>query len=222
MRIYMMRHFTLEEWADYTNRNVGPDKELFMQHHLESRCTFCANILSHWQSLRRFAGEESRIEVPESAIAFAKAAFTARRRQRQSQPGALTVFAQLVFDSFRQPMLAGVRSGALGSRCLLYQAGSVLIDLNLDLVPDTGHIALQGQVLDSKIKDKGIEEIPVMLQSGQETIARTETNEFGEFELECDARKSLQVSVAVNPRKNVLIVLDETVWATRQSSSIPH
>jgi hypothetical protein len=215
----MMRHFTLEEWADFTNHNIGSDKQLFMQHHLESQCAFCTNIFSHWQSLRHFASQESQIEVPESAIAFAKAAFTARRRQQQARPGAIAVFAQLVFDSFRQPAFAGVRSTALGSRCLLYQAGSVLIDLNLDLASDTGHIALQGQVLDSLIKDKGIEEIPVMLQSGQETIAHTETNEFGEFELECDARKSLQVSVAVNPQKNVLIVLDETVWATRQSPS---
>jgi hypothetical protein len=215
----MTRHFSLEEWADFTNRSVGHAKQLFMQHHLDAHCTYCMNILSHWQSLRRFACEESQIEVPESAVAFAKAAFTARRRQLQTRPGVIAVFAQLVFDSFRQPALVGVRSAALGSRCLLYQAGSVLIDLNLDLISDTGHIALQGQVLDSLIKDKGIEEIPVMLQSGQETIAHTETNEFGEFELECDARKSLQVSVAVNPQKNVLIVLDETVWASRQNPS---
>ena len=214
-----MRHFSLEEWADFTNQKVAHEKRQFMEHHLESYCTHCTSILSNWQSLRDFAIQESRIEVPESVVAFAKASFGARWFRRQEQPGALAVFAQLVFDSFRQPMLVGVRSGALGPRCLLYQAGSVLIDLNLDLMPDTGHIALQGQVLDSKIKNKGIEEIPVMLQSGQETIAHTETNEFGEFELECDARKSLQVSVAVNPQKNVLIVLDETVWATRRSPS---
>ena len=212
-----MRHFSLEEWADFTNQKVAQEKRQFMEHHLESYCIHCTNILSNWQSLREFAIQESRIEVPETVVALAKASFSAHWFQREEQPGAFAVFAQLVFDSFRQPVLVGVRSGALGSRCLLYQAGSVLIDLNLDLMPDTGHIALQGQVLDSKIKDKGIEEIPVMLQSGQETIAHTETNEFGEFELECDARKSLQVSVAVNPQKNVLIVLDETVWATRRS-----
>jgi hypothetical protein len=217
----MMRHFSLEEWADFTNQNVVQEKRLFMEHHLASDCTHCTHILSNWQSLKQFAVQESRIEIPESAIAFAKAAFTARRYQRQGQPGTFAVFAQLVFDSFRQPVLAGVRSGALGSRCLLYQAGSVLIDLNLDLMAGTGHIALQGQVLDSKTKDKGIEEIPVMLQSGQEMIAHTETNEFGEFELECDARKSLQVSVAINPHKNVMIMLDETVWTTRYNPGIP-
>lgn len=208
-----MRHFSLEEWADFANQRVVREKRQFMERHLESYCSHCTNTLSNWQSLRDFAIQESRIEVPESVVALAKAAFRARWFPYQEQPGAFAVFAQLVFDSFRQPALAGVRSGALGSRCLLYQAGSVLIDLDLGLMPDTGHFALQGQVLDSKIKHQGIEKIPVMLQSGQETIAHTETNGFGEFELECEARKSLQVSVAVNPQKIVLIVLDETVWA---------
>ena len=217
----MMRHFSLEEWADFTNRNIGPDKRIFMEHHLESSCSHCTNIISSWQSLKHFALQESQLEVPRGAVALAKVAFAAH--SKQPEPGALTVFAQLVFDSFRQPELAGVRSGAVDSRCLLYRAGPVLIDLSLDMTQNSGHIALQGQVMGSETETeaRGMEEIPVSLQSGRETIARTETNQFGEFELECSARKGLQVSVAVNPQKNVLIVLDESVWVPRPYSSLP-
>jgi hypothetical protein len=217
----MMRHFSLEEWADFTNRNIGPDKRAFMEHHLESNCFHCTNIISNWQSLKHFALQESQFEVPRGAVALAKVAFAAH--WKKPRPGALTILAQLVFDSFRQPELAGVRSGAVDSRCLLYRAGPVLIDLSLDLTQNSGHIALQGQVMGSETEAeaRGMEEIPVSLQSGRETIARTQTNKFGKFQLGCSVRKSLQVSVALNPQENVLIVLDESAWVPRLYSSYP-
>jgi hypothetical protein len=220
MRNTEMRHFSLEEWADFTNQNVGRDKQTFMEHHLEASCSHCERIISSWRSLKDFGLQESQIEVPQGAVALAKAAFLTHRKR--PKPGALAVFAQLIFDSFRQPELAGVRSGSADSRCLLYRAGPVLIDLSLDLTQQSGHVALQGQVMDSETEAKGIEEIPVSLQSGQETLAHTQTNEFGEFELACNARKSLQVSVAVNPQKNVLIMLDEMVWTARQNPGAAH
>jgi len=214
-----MRHFSLENWADFANQNVSADERTSMERHLEMGCSQCTHVIAEWQSLKRFAVQESHNDAPADVVSFVKAAFKTLSPRRA--PGIVTTLAQLVFDSFRQPALAGVRSGSPDSRCMLYRAGPVLIDLNLNLTQSSGHIALQGQVMDSETKAKGIEEIPVLLQSGQETIARTQTNEFGEFHLECDARKSLQISVGVNPQKNVLIVLDETVWSTHQNAGSP-
>jgi len=207
----MTRHFSLEEWLDYANRNVSSGKRSFMMHHLESGCSHCAQVASHWQALKQFAAKESSLRLPDQAVAMAKQAFRAPAKPAP-RPFFETI-AQLVFDSFQQPVLAGVRSSVPGARSLLYEAGQLLIDLNLDFSEDTRQVVLQGQVMDSKIEGKGIEEIPVSLQSGRETLAQTQTNEFGEFELQCDARRGLQVSVAVNPRRNVLIVLDDTIWA---------
>jgi hypothetical protein len=207
----MTRHFSLEEWLDYANGNVGPEKRSFMTHHLESGCAHCVQVATQWQLLKQFAVKESTLELPDQIVAFVKGAF---RATNTPEPRSfLETIAQLVFDSFQQPLLAGVRSSAPGTRSLLYEAGPLLIDLNLDFSEETRHIVLQGQVMDSKIQGRGVEEIPISLQSGRETIAETQTNEFGEFELQCDVCKGLQVSVAVNPRKNVLIVLDEAVWA---------
>jgi hypothetical protein len=219
MERVMTRHFSLEEWLDYTNRAVDPSKRNFMRHHLESGCTHCVQIAAQWQSLKAFAVKEASLQVPEEAVNAAKLAFNVPGKQYT--PSFVEVIGKLIFDSFAQPVFAGARSNmASGTRCLLYEAGPLLIDLNLDVTDGSGRIQLQGQVMDSRVRGKGIEEIPVSLKSGQETITRTETNEFGEFQLECEARKSLQVAVAVNPHRNVLIVLDETVWAARQAATL--
>jgi hypothetical protein len=211
-----MQHFSLEQWTDFANQNVAANERASMQRHLDTGCTRCDQVLANWQSLKKFATRELENEVPRDAVAFVKSVFKTHSPHRA--PGMLTTLAQLVFDSAHDVALAGVRRGSADSRCLLYKAGPVFIDLSFDLAQSSGHIALQGQVMDSATKTQGIEEIPVLLQSGQETLARTLTNEFGEFELGCEARKSLQVSVGVNPQKNVLIVLDESVWTTRQGT----
>jgi len=214
-----MRHFSLENWADFANQNVSAEERTSMERHLEMGCSQCTHVVAEWQSLKRFAVQESHNDAPADVVSFVKAAFKTLKPLRA--PSMVATLAQLAFDSFRQPVLAGVRSGSADSRCLLYRAGPVLIDLNLNLTHSSGHIALQGQVMNSETRAKGIEEIPVLLQSGQETIAQTQTNEFGEFQLECDARKSLQISVEVNPQKNVLIVLDEIVWTANQNAGFP-
>jgi hypothetical protein len=210
----MTRHFSLEEWLDYANRNVAPDKRTFMTHHLESGCSHCTRVASYWKFLKQLATTEARLPLSDEIVARAKESFRVPRKAETRS--IFEVIAELVFDSFQQPVLAGVRSNTPSTRSLLYAAGPLLIDLNLDFAEGDGHIVLQGQVMDSQIQGKGVEEIPVSLQSGRETVAQTQTNEFGEFALECDARKGLQVSVSVNPRRNVLIVLDEAIWA-RQS-----
>jgi hypothetical protein len=215
----IMRHFSLENWADFANQKVSVEERTSMKRHLEMGCSQCSHVIAEWQSLKRFAVQESQNDPPGDVVAFVKSAFKIQRLR--CAPGIVEALAELVFDSIWQPALAEVRSGSVDSRFLLYKAGPVLIDLHLNLTESSGHIALQGQVMDSEKEPKGIEEILVLLQSGQETIARTQTNEFGEFQLECDARKSLQMSVAVNPQKNVLIVLDETVWTTHQGANAP-
>jgi hypothetical protein len=207
----MMRHFSLQEWLDYANRNVAPDKRTFMTHHLEAGCSHCTQVAAHWKLLKQFAAAEASLQVSEEVVELAKRSFRIPRKAETRS--IFETIAELVFDSFQQPVLAGVRSSTPSTRSLLYAAGALLIDLNFDVADNTGHIMLQGQVMDSQVRGKGMEEIPVSLRSGRETVAQTRTNEFGEFELKCDARKGLQVSVAVNPQRNVLILLDEAFWA---------
>lgn len=54
--------------------------------------------------------------------------------------------------------------------------------------------------------------VPVHSLYRRDTLAQTVTNQFGEFHLECETGKSLEVCVGVTARKDVFIPLDESIW----------
>jgi len=122
--------------------------------------------------------------------------------------------AELVFDSLLTPQLAGVRSAAgVGSRQLLYRAGEVMIDVRFEANDDSERFAVTGQVFRDQGSKVGMTRIPISLISGKNELARTSTNQFGEFYLEHEsADKNLQVSLEVNSEKDVFIPLDESIW----------
>lgn len=119
--------------------------------------------------------------------------------------------ATLVFDSFSQVPLAGVRSTAAAERQLLYRAGPLMIDMKLQTSKDADHFALMGQVLSSD-DAVALNEVPVHLLSGADQLISTSTNRFGEFRLEHDSEKDLHVSLEVSREKEIYIPLDESIW----------
>ncbi len=205
-----MKHFSLENWADFANRVIADDKRASMERHLEESCTQCVHTLSRWQWMRRFASQEPLYGPPEDAVKLAKRAF--RANLPTNKQSATRWFAELIFDSFGQPALQGVRSGQMNTRHLLYKADDVLIDLQLHATADPNRMSLVGQVMDSRDNEKGIQRVPVLLLYGRDTLAETETNQFGEFLLECEGGKSLLVSVGITGRKEVFIPLDASIW----------
>lgn len=207
-----MKHFALEKWADFANGVVSPDERASMERHLEAGCPKCAHVLARWESVRSFANRERLSSPPVDSVGLAKRAFRAYGPTRKQ--GAARQIAQLIFDSFRQPALEGVRNSGMGTRQLVYQADDVLINLQLEKASGQERLSLVGQVTDSADKDKGIQRVPVLIRYGRDTLAETRTNQFGEFALECETGKRLHVSVGISPRKDVLIPLDESLWRT--------
>jgi hypothetical protein len=203
-----MNHFSLENWADFANRVISDDRRASMERHLELGCKQCANVLARWQGMRKFAGEESLCCPPEDVVKLAKRAF--RAYVPGGKQDAVRCFAKLIFDSFRQPALQGVRNSRMKTRHLIYKADDVVIDLQLEASAHPNRMSLVGQVIDSSRSARGIQRVPVLILYGQDTLAQTETNQFGEFHLECEAGKSLQISVGVTARKDVFIPLDES------------
>jgi hypothetical protein len=123
------------------------------------------------------------------------------------------VFAQLVFDSLMQPQAAGARGAMAGPRQLLYRAGPIVIDMRLQERANDRH-TLDGQVLSSENNEEGMNEMPIHLLCGRSEVARTQTNLFGEFHLEYETAKDLQVFLELNQSKDVFIPLDESIWRT--------
>src|SRR6266540_3038463 len=103
--------------------------------------------------------------------------------------------ASLVFDSFRQPLPAGVRVIGPSARRLLYKAGRYRVRLRLEPGADSDRLSLVGQVLDEGVPKKPLHDLAVLVSSGGKTVDRTLTNRFGEFLLQPDPAMNLQLSV---------------------------
>ena len=124
---------------------------------------------------------------------------------------------RLVFDSLRQPLSAGVRTLSSGARQLAYQHERTIIDLSIDVGHGSGRMRLTGQVLAQGNKGK-IGDLSVVLVNGSGTLARTTTNQFGEFYIECEFPEDLSLEVRLGERAWVLLPLGKMDWKDNQES----
>jgi hypothetical protein len=206
-----MAHFSSQDWIDFARNLASPQDATAMKSHLQSGCESCAKEKATWTKLATFAKTEAQYEPPENVVNMAKALVQAPKPEKALR---LREIAELVFDSFLTPQLAGVRSVAgVGSRQLLYRAGEVMIDVRFEASDESERFALTGQVFRDQGSKVGITRVPISLISGKNELARTSTNQFGEFYLEHEsADKNMQVSLEVNSEKDVFIPLDESIW----------
>ena len=126
--------------------------------------------------------------------------------------------ARMTFDSFRYPLPPGVRGSFPGVRKLAYQHKRMIIDLSVDFVDGSGRLSLAGQVLDSEKKGK-TDGLSVLLVGGTTTLARTATNQFGEFHVECDFPEEVSLEIRLGERSWVLVPLGKMDWAKERMTS---
>lgn len=138
-------------------------------------------------------------------------------RSRELATRAMQV-ARTIFDSFRYPQPAGVRSSPSAARQLAYQHNKTIIDVSIEFVEGTGRMSLTGQVLDGEKKGKN-DGLPVLLVGGAGTLARTATNQFGEFHVECDFPEGVSLEIRLGERSWALVPLGKMDWAAKQTSN---
>jgi hypothetical protein len=211
-----MSHYSSQQWIDYARNLASPQDSEAMANHLKSGCASCAKEKATWSKLAGFAKTEAEFEPPAHVVNMAKALMQAPKREKAGLR--IREIAELVFDSLLTPQLAGVRSAAgVGSRQLLYRAGEVMIDVRFEASEESERFALTGQVFRDQGSKVGMTRVPISLISGKNELARTSTNQFGEFYIEHEsADKNLQVSLEVNSEKDVFIPLDESIWRIAQ------
>jgi CheY-like chemotaxis protein len=134
-------------------------------------------------------------------------------RSRELPPRGMLV-ARMISDSFRHPLPGGVRGLSVAARQLAYQHDKTIIDLSIEFAEGSSRWSLAGQVLDErKGKNDGLS---VLLVSGTGTLARTATNEFGEFHMECEFPEDVSLEVRLGERSWVLVPLGKMDWAGKQ------
>jgi hypothetical protein len=188
-----MRHFTLEEWADFARNVASPENTGEMQQHLAGGCGSCAQTLETMTSVATIGAREGNYEPPANAVRMSKLLMASQRPK--AVKARVPEMWPLVFDSFLQPAMAGVRVAMTTSRQLLYRQGNCCIDIRLEYAMGANDMSIIGQVLNSGQPGRGPGEIPVELLSGERTIASTATNNFGEFQFLFPVAGDLQVRV---------------------------
>ena len=204
-----MEHYSLDKWADFARQVIGEQERAEMQSHLENDgCTKCSEVLGLWQRVQDVARHEHSYQPPDSVVRSIKGTF-ALHGPRRAGRAALAV-AELLFDSARNPLPAGVRSTGTALRQLLYGAGNYRIDVRIEPQPDSRKVAVVGQVLNSAEPDEAIGVAPVSLVRGGKVLATSVTSPFGEFDVECDLGGPLELSVQL-PAKELRLPLTEPI-----------
>jgi hypothetical protein len=206
-----MKHFSLEKWADFARNVVGHAEKNAMQNHLETGCKECAKEFSTWKRIYQAARHEKSYSPPDSVVRTVKGLGALHGLGRVSRMK--DAVAQLLFDSARSPLPAGVRSGSEATRQLLYGVNNYRVDLRLQPQDDSDKVSVVGQILDSSSPDQPIGILHVVLRRGKKVIAESATNRFGEFQLECDLESSLHLQAGLPHGQVVHIPLVEPIAA---------
>jgi hypothetical protein len=211
-----MEHYSLEKWADFARQVVGERERVEMQSHLENGCGKCSKVLSLWQRVHQLARHERSYQPPDSAVRSIKGTFAIRGPRKAGR--AVRALAELLFDSARSPLPAGVRSSGTALRQLLYGAGHYRIDVRIEAQADSDKVAVVGQVLNSDDPDEIVGVVPVTLVRAGKVLSESFTSPFGEFDAECDRRGPFELRVTLPAEVLTLPLIQPASGGSNDSS----
>jgi hypothetical protein len=204
-----MEHFSVEKWIDFVNQAVTTNERQRMDKHLSLGCGRCQETVSLWQRVRFSAVAEGNYQPPENVVRIAKAAY-ASSGLAAPKKGAGSK-ARLLFDSFLQPVLAGVRSAGAGTRQMLYRADPYQIDMQLELKPGGNRVVVTGQLLNLSNPQIIATGTRILMSNMQGDVVHTVANEFGEFSGEVKNSGDLQLTFPTPSGESIVISLREVL-----------
>ncbi len=170
-----MRHPTTETILDFLENKADLANRDLLHEHLAS-CSRCESKSEEFRQLTGFLQEDAANEPPAHLLEWSVGLFQPVFRPQEST--LRRIFGTLVFDSFEEPLPAGIRHVGSVPRQLLFRAGDVDVDIRIE--SDTeDRVSLAGQVL-SESTDF-FENTPVWLESHGMVRYKTQTNPVGEF-----------------------------------------
>jgi hypothetical protein len=205
----MMEHFNVEKWIDFVNHAVTSIEKQQMAKHLNLGCESCQETVSLWQRVRASAAVEGNYQPPDSAVRIAKAAFVGAGLGSQKLRAESRV--KVLFDSFLQPILAGVRSAGTGTRQMLYRADPYQIDVQLEMKPSANRVVVTGQLLNLSNPKVTAGGIRILVSNMHGDVVHSVANEFGEFSGEVRNSGDLQLTFATPSGEPIVISLREAL-----------
>ncbi len=208
-----MGHFSSEQWTDFVRKTLKTKDMLEMQSHLETGCQQCKSDYAVWNRVTNVASRERGFEPSVSAVKMAKAAMALHGR-----PSRIPI-AKLLFDSLSAPALAGVRSSSGAAHQMLYGFDDYRVDLRFEPNLDSEQALLVGQVLHPSA-GQALGKIAVSVIRGGQTLGAAETNEFGEFQLECDLGSRIELQLTLPDGALVRVPMIEPIATAAGPQSV--
>jgi hypothetical protein len=209
-----MEHFSMEKWVDFVRGVVPEAQSLAMQKHLDGGCSKCGKLVETWKHVLDCAAREKSYETPEACVRMAKAQF-ALNRLLGDRSGKVS-FAELVFDSFAQPVAPGIRSTGSAARQLVFRKGSYSIDMRIESHGD--RLSITGQVLDAGQSNSGMRDISVRLLAYKQ---QTTTSRYGEFQFDVESVEDLGLLFVLSEERDLMISIPVSQARPFQDSGSP-
>jgi hypothetical protein len=186
-----MQHINTEDLVDYMDGRVSGERRLELENHL-STCNDCVELKNELGMLVLRLQEDTAFEPSAELLQWGLSLF--QPLLQPSTGGKLRkLIASLVFDTFDEPALAGVRRVGAPPRQLLFRAGDVDVDVKIESMEANDRITLVGQVLSTTAKF--FDNTPVKLESHGIVRYRTMTNLVGEFSFDEVPKDTYHLSV---------------------------
>jgi hypothetical protein len=204
-----MSHYDLVQWVDFIRGLGDPAQATAMRQHLDGACEPCGAIVRRLGAVAHLASVDDRYEPPAHLVRFARAAFSLHRPERLlSWPQLAT---RLVFNSCETALAVGARGPVEEmSRQTLYEAGDFSVHLRFEQASGTSRISLIGQVANRRLPVPPMSHLPVLLVRGRAVVARSLSNEFGEFQLEYEPDAALRLHIPLSEgRQSIHVALND-------------
>lgn len=186
--------------TDWVEGRMKEDNKLQTQmvRHAQT-CTSCAGAADWVRQIISAMASRDLVDAPEYVLHRAISMFPQKKKflPRLAQ-------AVLRFDSWAEPMAAGVRSGDRAPRQLMYQTHDYNIFLMFLPSPDEGSVVL-GQVVPSR-PDGDASGFAVQLKAKNRILSNEQTNASGEFYLKARSGKPFTTAKGA-PKRNIDLLI---------------
>ena len=174
-----MRHVNAAKLMEYMDGQLTEEAKAMVDAHV-ANCSGCQQEKHVLQQFMTRLQADSSFEPPVDALQFAVGLFQPVLQPQETVSGKVRrIIASLVFDTFDEPMQAGIRRVGAPPRQLLFRAGDVDVDVKIESMEANDRISLVGQVLSNN--EKFFDNTPVKLESHGMVRYKTMTNFVGEF-----------------------------------------
>jgi hypothetical protein len=186
-----MSHVTVEQLVVYLDGGLTVSDKTTVENHL-ALCMECSQLRQEVQNLVIQLQEDSAYEPPRDLVQWSVDLFQPVM-QPQAGRSVRHIIASLVFDTYDQPLMAGVRRVGAPPRQLLFRAGAVDVDVKIESMEANDRLTLVGQILSSG--DKFFDNAAVKLESHGIVRYKTRTNPVGEFSFDEVPKDTYHLSV---------------------------